>query len=276
MSEHVEVDGARIHYQVAGHGPVLVVGQSGDGDADRTTDLVEHLTGRFTVITWDRRGLSRSVADDPDAPVGLPEHAADAAAVIRRVTDGPVTMLGLSLGAAIGLRLLTTYPSIVSKLVAHEPIALGFLDPGDDARARRELGEVMATHRVAGWRAAAARVAAVLGIDPRDQETEPGITAFPFDDRRTAGFEYFLSRDLDAVLRDDLRLPDLPAGARIIPAVGERSPRDGFDYRAALRLAEHIGVPAEHFPGGHNGNLTHPRAFAERLVGVLGATTVCA
>ncbi len=174
-------------------------------------------------------------------------------------------MLGLSLGAAIGLHLLTTYPQIVADLVAHEPIALGLLDPADDARARRELGEVIATHRVAGWRAAAGKVAAVLGINPRDQETEPGITAFPFDDRRAANFEWFLGHDLGAALDDDLVLGDLPAGARIIPAVGETSPRDGFDYLAAMRLAEHRGVPAEPFPGGHNGNLTHPKAFAERV-----------
>src|SRR5690349_23032959 len=155
MRDIVEVPGARIHYQVAGDGPVLLVGQSGDGDADRTTDLAKHLADRFTVVTWDRRGLSRSVCDDPQAPVSIRVHARDAAAVLRRVTDRPAAMLGLSLGAAIGLHLLTAYPAIVSELVAHEPIALGFLDPADDARARRELAEVQAAHRDAGWRAAA-------------------------------------------------------------------------------------------------------------------------
>lgn len=269
MNGLVEVDGARIHYQVAGAGPVLLVGQSGDGDADRTTDLVEHLTGHFTVVTWDRRGLSRSVCDDPGAPVSIRRHAADAAAVLRRVTDRPAAVLGLSLGAAIGLHLQTSYRQIVADLVAHEPIALGFLDPGDSARARRELGEVITTHRESGWRAAAGKVAAVLGINPRDQETEPGITAFPFDDRRAANFEYFLGHDLDAALNDDLTLGDLPAGARIIPAVGETSPRDGFDYLAGIRLGARLGVPVERFPGGHNGNLTHPKAFAARVVEVL-------
>ncbi|GAA2898612.1 hydrolase [Actinoplanes cyaneus] len=269
MQNTVDVDGARIHYQVAGDGPVLLVGQSGEGDADRTVDLADHLSGHFTVVTWDRRGLSRSVCDDPGAPVSIRQHAADAAAVVRAVTDRPAAMLGLSLGAAIGLHLLTSDPQIVADLVAHEPIALGFLDPADAARAGRELGEVIATHRGAGWRAAAGKVAAVLGIDPRDQDTEPGVTDFPFDDRRVANFEFFLGRDLPAVLRDDLVPGDLPAGARIIPAVGETSPRDGFDYLAAVRLAEHRRVRAEHFPGGHNGNLTHPRAFAKQVVEVL-------
>ncbi|KUL33385.1 hypothetical protein [Actinoplanes awajinensis] len=111
----------------------------------------------------------------------------------------------------------------------------------------------------------------MLGIDPRDQETEPGVREFPFDERRAADFEYFLSHDLDAALQDDLRLGDLPAGARIVPAVGETSPVGGFDRQAGLVLARHLGVPAVRFPGGHNGNMTHPRAFAARLTEVLGA-----
>ncbi|WIM98810.1 alpha/beta hydrolase [Actinoplanes oblitus] len=270
----VRVPGARIHYQVDGSGPVLVVGQSGDGDADRSRDLVAGLTGRFTVVTWDRRGLSRSVCDDPAAPVTMREHAGDLMAVLDEVTDRPVLMLGLSVGAVLGMHVLRAYPERVACLVAHEPIALRLLEPAAEARARRDLTAVLETHRRAGWRAAAGRVAAVLGIDPRGQETEPGISAFPFDERRAANFEYFLGRDLDAALTDDLRASDLPAGAPIVPAVGERSPADGFDHRAALALAGHLGVPAERFPGGHNGNLTHPRAFAARLLDVLGARSL--
>src|SRR5690349_16199182 len=92
----VRVSGARIHYQVAGIGSVRLVGQSGDRDADRTRDLVAGLTGRFTVVTWDRRGLSRSVCDDPAARVAMREHTDDVAAVLREVTDRPALMLGLS------------------------------------------------------------------------------------------------------------------------------------------------------------------------------------
>jgi pimeloyl-ACP methyl ester carboxylesterase len=257
-----------LHYQIAGSGPVLLIGQSGEGDADRTVDLVGHLTDHFTVVTYDRRGLSRSVAD---GPVSIRQHADDAAAVLRHVTDAPAAMLGLSLGAAIGLHMLRAYPGMIEVLIAHEPIALSFLEPADADLARQKLTGVRAAHRRHGWRAAAAEVAAVLGIDPRDQETEPGITRFPFTDRRAANFEYFLTNDIAAALADPLRLADVPRDARIIPAVGESSPPDGFDYLAALALADHLAVPVRRFPGGHNGNLTHPRAFAERVLGALGA-----
>ncbi|NUT03194.1 MAG: alpha/beta hydrolase [Hamadaea sp.] len=266
---YVTTDGARIYYQVVGSGPTLFVAQSGEGDADRTVDLADALADRFTVVTYDRRGLSRSIPDEPGAPVSLRRHADDAAAVLREVAGGPVLMLGLSLGAAIGLHLLSAYPGIVGKLIAHEPIALRFLDPVEQRVAREKLAGVTAAHRESGWRAAAAQVAAVLGINPHEQDTEPDVTSFPFTAQRAANFEFFLRNDLDAALTDPLSLADVARGAAVIPAVGQTSPSDGFDYLSALALAEHLGVAPERFPGGHNGNLTHPRAFAERVADLL-------
>ncbi|SNT61828.1 Pimeloyl-ACP methyl ester carboxylesterase [Asanoa hainanensis] len=269
MNNYVAVDGARLWFQVAGSGPVLLVSQSGEGDADRTVDLVGYLSDRFTVVTYDRRGLSRSTADDRTAAVSIRQHAEDAAAVLRQVTDEPADMLGLSLGAVIGLHLLSAYPRSLRRLIAHEPIALPFLAPADADVARAKLAGVRRVHQAEGWRAAAAEVAAVLGIDPRDQPTEPGITAFPFTEQRAANFEYFLTNDLDAALTDTLSLTEVPRDGRIIPAVGATSPEDGFDYLAALALADHLGAPAERFPGGHNGNLTHPSAFAAQIRALL-------
>ncbi|WP_460492223.1 alpha/beta fold hydrolase [Dactylosporangium cerinum] len=236
-----QADGAHIYYDVTGTGPVLLISQSGEGDADRTVDLAGRLAERFTVVTYDRRGLSRSRPDDPSAPVSIRRHADDAAVVLRQVTDAPALMLGLSLGAVIGLHLLVAHPGSVGTLIAHEPIALRFLAPADEAAARDKLASVRLAHQRHGWRAAAAQVAAVLGINPHDQDTEPGITAFPFTEERAANFEYFLTNDLDAVLDDTLTLADVPAGAHILPAVGRTSPTDGFDYLAALALAAHRG-----------------------------------
>ncbi|WP_155373781.1 hypothetical protein [Catellatospora vulcania] len=56
-----------------------------------------------------------------------------------------------------------------------------------------------------------------------------------------------------------------PRDGRVIPAGGETSPHDGFDHLAGIALAAHLDVPVRRFPGGHNGNLTHPRAFAQRI-----------
>ena len=148
-------------------------------------------------------------------------------------------------------------PELIETAIVHEPIALQFLAPADADDARATLQGVRRVHQRDGWRAAAVEVAAALGIDPHNQETEPDVTQFPFTEQRGANFERFLTSDLDAALTDTLRLADIPRDGRIIPAVGTTSPKDGFDYLASLALVDHIGVPVQALPGGHNGNLTH-------------------
>jgi sucrose-6-phosphate hydrolase SacC (GH32 family) len=68
------VPGATIYYEVRGTGPMLLISESGDGDAGRSIDLVSRLTDDYTVVTYDRRGLSRSTPDNPDQAVTLVEH----------------------------------------------------------------------------------------------------------------------------------------------------------------------------------------------------------
>src|SRR5690349_12079780 len=82
------VPGATLYYDVRGTGPVLLISQSGEGDADRTVDLVDALAEDFTVVTYDRRGLSRSVLDDPAAVPTMVEHADDVHRLLAEVTDG--------------------------------------------------------------------------------------------------------------------------------------------------------------------------------------------
>jgi hypothetical protein len=44
------------------------------------------------------------------------------------------------------------------------------------------------------------------------------------------------------------------------------TPRTVFDQQCAAALAELIGTELVQFPGGHNGNTTHPRAYAKALL----------
>nr|WP_095878706.1 alpha/beta hydrolase [Streptomyces sp. TLI_235] len=270
------VPGARIHHQVRGSGPLLLVAQSGEGDADRGRDLVDHLAADFTVVTYDRRGLSRSVPDDPSQPVPMATHADDAHRLLTALTDRPALMLGCSFGAAIGLHLAARRPGALHTLIAHEPAVLELLPTADRDRTEQELRAVTRTYREDGWLAAVRRVTAVLGIDPHHQETEPDITAEPITEARAANFAGFLTRDIDTILAGGLDAADLDAlrggPTRIVPAVGRTTPQQVFDRRCAAILADGLGATPVEFPGGHNGNLTHPRAFAAQLRALLPRT----
>jgi pimeloyl-ACP methyl ester carboxylesterase len=63
-------------YKVRGTGPVLLIIQGGAGDADGSDRLADRLIDAYTVVTYDRRGLSRSpptdVAKHPTMTRALP------------------------------------------------------------------------------------------------------------------------------------------------------------------------------------------------------------
>ncbi|MEU2628240.1 alpha/beta hydrolase [Kitasatospora sp. NPDC007106] len=268
------VPGALLHHQVRGNGPLLLVAQSGEGDADRSRDLVDRLVDDFTVVTYDRRGLSRSTPDDPSRPVPMATHADDAHRLLTALTDRPALMLGCSFGAAIGLHLAARHPGALHTLIAHEPAVPELLPAAERAATESELRAVTRTYRDEGWLAAVRRVTAVLGIDPHHQDTEPDVTAEPITEARAANFAGFLTRDIDTILAGGLAPADLDAlrdgPTRIVPAVGRTTPHQVFDRRCAALLADHLGTTPAEFPSGHNGNLTHPRAFATRLTSLLG------
>ncbi|GLW01042.1 alpha/beta hydrolase [Streptomyces lavendulae] len=270
QTSSLPVPGATLHYRLEGSGPLLLISQSGEGDADRTVDLVPHLTDAFTVLTYDRRGLSRSRLAEPGRTTSIAEHAEDVHRLLAAVTDGPALMLGCSLGAVIGLHLAARHPGQVSTLVAHEPVAPRLLPAAERVRHEAELAGIRELHRTAGLAEALAEVARSLGIDPVRQETEPGLTPQPMNERRRANFGYFLEHDVLAVLQDTLD-PAALAGSttRILAAVGATTPATVFDHGCVIALAELLGTGTETFPGGHNGNTTHPRAYAARLRALL-------
>ncbi|TCC61242.1 alpha/beta fold hydrolase [Kribbella pittospori] len=265
----LEVPGAVLHYQVRGSGPLLLISQSGEGDADRSTDLVDQIAGNYTVLTYDRRGLSRSKVGAGGATIA--DHADDVHRLLLEVTDEPVVMLGCSLGAVIGMHLAVRHPEQLATLVAHEPIAPWLLPDAVAKAHRAELDTIRAAYLADGLQAAIPQLVRTLGIDAASAATEPGLTQFPMDAQRIANFDYFIRHDFAAAAQDDLDVDKLAtARTRIVPATGTTTPRTVFDYQCAEALAALRGQELSIFPGGHNGNLSHSRAYARRLREVLG------
>lgn len=270
----LDVPGAVLRYQVAGTGPLLLISQSGEGDADRSNDLVAHLTAEYTVVTYDRRGLSRSRLDDPARGAALAEHADDVHRLLAELTDEPALMLGCSLGASIGLHTAVAHPGQIGTLIAHEPVTPRLLPQRERAHHERELAELQELYRTAGLAAVFPEIARVLGIDPDSSDVEPCLTPQPLGDQRRANFAYFIEHDFTAVIRDTLDVGALQhVPTRIVPATGTTTPTTVFDHRCALALAELTGTEVRHLPGGHNGNTTHPRAYAARVRELLAAAS---
>ena len=116
----VAVPGAELYFEFRGTGPALLCISGGPDDADSFTDLAERLADRYTVVTYDQRGHSRSSlhGEPEDIPVAL--HAEDAAAILAAIGKGAAFVYGKGRGGTIGLELVARHPRRVRTLVAHE------------------------------------------------------------------------------------------------------------------------------------------------------------
>ena len=56
----LEVPGARLYYETHGSGPLMLMVPGANGEADIFKMVREHLAAHYTVVTYDRRGFSRS------------------------------------------------------------------------------------------------------------------------------------------------------------------------------------------------------------------------
>lgn len=255
---------AELYFEVRGAGPTLVIAQSGEGDANRTEALVQRLEPDFTVVTYDRRGLSRSV--NHASRVSIATHADDVARLLEHVTDGPATMLGCSIGATIGLHLAAVAPSRLTTLIAHEPISPWLLPAPARAQQQEEIDEILRIYRDHGWRAALPPMMRALGIDPTGQEREPGVDLPPLTPARAANLDHLLSCDMPAARDADLDVEALRrTPVQIVPAVGTSTPVQVFDYQCAVQLGTALSVPVQQLPGGHNGSITHPHGYGEEV-----------
>ncbi|WP_433474901.1 alpha/beta fold hydrolase [Spirillospora sp. CA-142024] len=261
------VPGADLYVEVRGDGPMLVIGQSGEGDARRSADMVDRLVEHYTLVTYDRRGLSRTKVSDPSAFVPPETHAEDVHHLLAALTDELALMLGCSLGALYGLHLAAAHPGQLATLIAHDPATPCLLPPADRTRIERLLADVESTARTGDWRAAVAKVAAATGLDPASMKTESGVTAVPMTEDRAANMTYYLTNDVAGLRRDTLGAAAITTAAtttRIIPAAGAASIH-AWNYQCAQELAAALNTPLVEFPGGHNGNTAYPNAFAARL-----------
>lgn len=233
-----------------------------------------------TVVTYDPRGVERSVVPDAEHTPHL--NAEDVHRVIQAIGGGPVDVFGSSGGAVTGLALVTRHPDDVTVLVAHEPPVLGVLP--DAEYARQAFRQVSQDYHQFGFGAGMARFFVLVSTPG---EFTPEYLAHPAPDPAAFGLP-----SEDDGLRDNPLLSgasdevtDFPidpdalaqAPAAIVIAAGVES-RHQLPGRAAAELAtildtELVMFPSHHggFVGGDGGYAGQPEAFAAKLRDVLAA-----
>jgi 3-oxoadipate enol-lactonase len=115
----IPVRDTTIYYEQGGTGPTLLFIHGMCGDARVWEGQVARLADRFSWVTYDRRGHTRSSAGTE--PESVETHAADAAALIEALRLHHPVVVGSSGGARIAVELASTRPELLSGAVFYEP-----------------------------------------------------------------------------------------------------------------------------------------------------------
>jgi pimeloyl-ACP methyl ester carboxylesterase len=260
-----------------GRPPLVMIGQP--MDASGFAALVSLLADR-TVVTYDPRGVGRSIRKDGRIDHAPDVQATDVRALIDAVGVVPVEMFASSGGAVTALALVAAHPDVVATLVAHEPPLLSLLP--DAAAAERAQAGVRDRYEADGW---GAGMAAFIALTSWHGELTPDFFDRPAPDPADYGLPAHDDGSRDDPLLSDRSWaitayrPDVAALAaaptRVVIAVGEES-LGTLTGRTAVATAALLGRPATGFPSHHGGFLAgefgyagQPEAFARRLRDVL-------
>jgi pimeloyl-ACP methyl ester carboxylesterase len=253
----VAVGPVQLYYEVRGTGPPLMLIMGATGDAGNFATVADQLADEFTVLTYDRRGNSRS-SRPPGWHTTTPEEQADdAAGLLRALELASVAVFGTSSGAICALSLLIREPELVEAAILHEPPMLSALERGDDVRAA--IAQLIEAGMAAGGPPAGLeRFWRFVAGDINWEGLEPGLR-----ERMLGNAETFLNveRTLECYRPDDATLAAIPVPVQVLlskeslPFIGE----------VAGWLASRLGVDVSSTPGTHTPYQDHPRELAETI-----------
>jgi pimeloyl-ACP methyl ester carboxylesterase len=283
-TQTLDAPGAALTYDVrpnpgSTEPPLMLIGSPMGAGGFAT--LASHFADR-TVVTYDPRGVERSVKSDPTTESTPEQHADDIHRIIAAVGNGPVDLFASSGGAVNALALVARHPDDVRTLVAHEPPLAAILPDREGALAVTEaIGE---TYKRSGFGPAMAQFIAVVS---RKGPMTLEFASQPAPDPAMFG----MSAEDDGTRTDPLLYQNIitcthyeadfaalkAAPTRIVLAVGVES--DGeMARRGGEAVAERLGTQPVIFPSGHGGfvggeygQAGEPDAFAAKLREVLAA-----
>jgi len=232
-----------------------------------------------TVVTYDPRGLGRSVRRDGQTQHVPTTQAGDLHALIERLGAGPVDMFASSGGAVTALALVAQYPNDVRVLVAHEPPLATVLPDADAAeRAAAQFREAYQGHGFGAGMASFIAMTSWKGEFTEQYFAQPAPNpaqfGFPVEDDGTRDDPLLSEQSVPVIIYR----PDFDAlgaaSTRIVMAAGEES-AGVFTGRTSVAVAERLHQQVTIFPSHHGGFMGEgpyagkPQEFAQTLRGLL-------
>ena len=261
----VESGCANLHCQRLGDGKPLLMIHGGACDSSFFLRSAEYLARNRQVIIYDRRGYGQSSKTDyvyTTRELFGREQASDAAAILSTLND-PADICACSMGTIIALYLLLDYPSLVDRIILHEPPLSEYTEP--DHPIFKEVDKIQSVKNISFYKAY------ILFLNTQGPADD---RACEIDDNEAENLEeegmYFLNSEHKIVYQRGEHLPMIPDKSKIVVAAGEISRMEHTHCaECAEKFSAEHNFPLIPFPGGHNAAREIPAAFAASVEGVL-------
>jgi pimeloyl-ACP methyl ester carboxylesterase len=273
-AEVLDVPGGKLYYEVRGAGPVLLMMPGGPADAGTFRAIEDELGKRYTVVTYDPRGLSHSSPfpeSDDQRMVQL--FSDDCHRLLRRLAgEAKSSVFASSGGAVIALELAARHPEQLETVIFHEPPSPSLTS--DPTKTRAAMEHVCDTCATQGLQAAMAEFGVLVGMEggPPPQDHEPTPEEMKAMALMMSNMNFFLGRYVRNIARYE---PDVDAlkkaSCRLVPAYGAESNDRQLARNGSFALARILGVEPVEFPGDHGGFFGRPEQFSARLREVLAS-----
>jgi len=254
----IEVKGARIYHEVRGSGPSVLFVAGSTGDAGHFERVAQLLSDEFTIVSYDRRGNSRSPRPDGWESTSTEEQSEDAARLIEALGLAPAAVFATSAGAIIGLNLVIRHPELVRGAILHEPpMNAGMSNPEEVKRAIQRAVE-SGMQRGGPQGGVETFIRYVVGEETYESFDPPLLERMLDNGETLFGVEFgvFNSYGPDDATLASVRVPVVVmAGTESRPYFGE----------APRWLATRLNVELETLPGGHSPYIDQPEEMTRVL-----------
>ncbi|MBI4765492.1 MAG: alpha/beta hydrolase [Deltaproteobacteria bacterium] len=265
QTNFLAVPGARLYYEIRGSGPLLIMVPGANGDARIFKGVSEPLAGYYTVVTYDRRGFSRSrLLGRQDYSRRIETEAEDVRDLIQHLSQEPATVFGSSSGGIIALKVLIHYPALVRRLITFEPAAVKLLPDG-----QKWLDFFLGIYDL--YRRSGVEPALKMFREQAFAESDRQFMAgVPRSAHTYVNAHYWFEHELRQYPAVDLDLNSLKANAARIVLMAGRESRGYPCYEVNVELAKKLGLDLVELPGGHSGFASQPAEFAGEFLQALG------
>lgn len=258
---YLKTEEVNLYYEVQGQGKPLLLIHGAVVDSGLYQEAARLLSPYYQVVTYDRRGNSRSI------PVYRPQYSVEAQvrdglALLEHLGISQVFLAGASAGAIIALELFRSCPEKVKHVFLYEPPLVPLLMEETE---RQWVSKIEGD--VAGGKLNRAVLEFMLSLgETDDRRAERPREA---EEREIRNYPNFLKNEFGVFMHYTPEIGYYKEKSDwITVAIGERSGESKY-VRAARKFSQMIGCELLHFPGCHNLPGDLPGDFVNGLMGVM-------